>query len=196
MATDYEEKELLERLRKGDQTAFIKIYDHYKQPLYIFISRFVKVPAYADDLLQDIFLKLWEIRARINPDFSFKAYLYRISRNMVYKFLKKIAVDEKLLSDTLYYFRNESPDAELSLQWKQYEEQINEAILQLPPKRQMVFRLCREQHKSYDEVSAVLGISRNTVKEHMVLSMKSISNYLKIHSDISLPFLVLFFLGK
>ena len=102
-----------------------------------------------------------------------------------------MAADEKLLLETMYHFQADSPDAELELLWKQYEERLNEAILQLPPKRQKVFRLCREQNKTYEEVGAALGISRNTVKEHMVLSMKSITTYLRKHSDISLSLITL-----
>jgi RNA polymerase sigma-70 factor (ECF subfamily) len=85
---------------------------------------------------------------------------------------------------------------ELTLQWKEYEQKIQEAVAQLPPKRQIVFRLCREENKSYDDVSNELGISRNTVKEHMVLAMKNITEYLKVHSGIKLPLLVFLLFGK
>lgn len=190
---DFEEKRLLIMMKNDDKDAFIEIYNHYRQPLRAFIIRFVKVPFYAEDILQDVFLKLWEIRSRVNPDLEFKAYLYRITRNLVYKFLKKLASDEMMQTQAMHHFqRNENP-VQLQVEWKQYEEKVNEAILQLPPKRQMVFRLCREQNKSYDEVSMELNISRNTVKEHMVLAMKNIEAYLKVNSGITFPLVMFIF---
>lgn len=193
---EFEEKELLERLKNNDDDAFKEIYRHYREPLYHFIIRFVKLPSSADDILQDTFLKIWEIRQRINPSLSFKAYLYRISRNLVYKYLKKMAANEAIQVCTMYHFQPGMADAEGLLQWKQYQEKMNEAVSRLSPKREKVFRLCREQNKSYDEVAKELGISRNTVKEHMVLAMKSISEYLKINSEIPLSLLIVLLLGK
>lgn len=193
---EYEENELIKRLRENNKEAFIEIYNHYQKPLHAFIIRFVKVPAYAEDILQDVFLKVWEIRSRLNPDLSFKAYLYRISRNLIYKFLKKAASDETLLANAMHHFKPDNNEVELNFQWKEYEEKINEAILKLPPKRQIVFKLCREQNKSYDEISKELGISRNTVKEHMVMAMRNISEYLKLNSGISLPLIALMLFQK
>ena len=80
----------------------------------------------------------------------------------------------------------------LKLQWKQYQESLAAAIDQLPPQRQKVFKLCREQSRTYDEVAAELGISRNTVKEHMVLAVKAIREYFKRHSDTLLSSFFLF----
>ena len=189
---DFEEASILKRLQQGDEHAFLEIYDHYKKPLYAFILKFVKVPAYADDLLQDCFLKIWEIHSRINTDLSFKAYLYRISRNLVYKFLKKSANNAELLSEQMQHFiPDDSANAEVKLQWKEYEENIKSAIDNLPPRRKEIFVLCRQGKHTYDDVAQQLGISRNTVKEHMVLSMKSISNFLRLQKGINLPITLL-----
>ena len=193
---EFEEKEVLEKLRENDKDAYLKLYSHYRAPIYHFILRFVKSPFYAEDILQDVFLKIWEIRSGVNPELSFKAYLYRISRNLVYKFLKKAAADEAILAHTMHFFQPATDDVEIALQWKEYEQKIGEAIAQLPAKRQAVFRLCREENKSYDDVSSELGISRNTVKEHMVLAVKNITEYLKLHSGIKLPLLVFLLFGK
>ena len=189
---DFEEASILKRLQQGDEHAFLEIYDYYKKPLYTFILKFVKVPAHADDLLQDVFLKIWEIHSRINTSLSFKAYLYRITRNLVYKFLKKTANNVELLSEQMQHFIPDvAANAEIKLQWKQYEENIHSAIDQLPPRRKEIFILCRQGKHTYDDVARQLGISRNTVKEHMVLSMKSISHFLKIQKDIHLPIALL-----
>lgn len=192
---DYDEMSLLALMKNEDKDAFIQIYNHYRKPLHSFIIRFVKVPAHAEDILQEVFLKLWEIRTRVNPQLGFKAYLYRITRNIVYKFLKKCAIDQMLQAQIIHHIQPENNQLQLQLEWEEYKEKIDAAILQLPPKRQKVFLLCREQNKSYDTVAMELNISRNTVKEHMVLAMKSIETYLKTNSGISLPLLLSVFFG-
>lgn len=190
----FDETALLWRLKKGDTDAFIQLYDHYHHPLYIFILRFVKVPEYAEDVLQDVFLKIWEIRERIDPELSFNAYLYKISRNKVFKLLKKIVTDETLQTQLMLQMETYTEAPHLKLQWKQYNDLLNKAVAQLPPQRQRVFKLCREQGKSYDEAAAELGISKNTIKEHMVSAMKSIKEYIFLHGDLSL--MLIFFIAK
>lgn len=190
---DFDEISVLQRLQVGDETAFLELYDHYKKPLYLFILKFVKVPTHADDLLQDLFMKIWEIHGRINTELSFKAYLYRICRNLIFKFLKKTAGMPELLSEQMEYFiPDQSANAEIKLQWKEYEKNMLAAIDHLPARRKEVFILCRQGRHSYDDVAAQLGISRNTVKEHMVLAMKSISKFLLQEKGINIPAIIIF----
>ena len=95
---NFDEPLLLKRLTESDESAFLQLYDHYHHPLYVFILRFVKVPGTAEDILQDVFLKIWEIRERIDPTLSFNAYLYRISRNKVYRQFKLPMVSLMLIA--------------------------------------------------------------------------------------------------
>nr|WP_262898162.1 RNA polymerase sigma-70 factor [Niastella soli] len=183
-------------MQKGDSDAFLELYNQYHQPLYHYVLRFVKSPAIAEDILQDVFLKIWEIRTRINPDLSFKSYLYRICRNSVFKLLKKIAVDENLRVQVFQQFAQSVADADLKVLWQQYETLLQAAFNRLPPQRQKVFRLCREEGKTYEQVAAELGISRNTVKEHMVLAMKLIREHLDQFGDNPTHFIFLLFLIK
>ena len=195
LGQSYDERSLLQRLRLGENDAFLELYNIYHPALYNYVLRFVKIPAIAEDILQDTFLKIWEIRERIDPDLSFKAYLYRICRNSVFKLVKKIAGDEGLRLQVMLQFKQSVSDADLKVRWQQYEEILYAAIDQLPPQRQRVFMLCREEGLTYDQAAEQLGISRNTVKEHMVLAMKSIKEYFQHHGDTSLG-VVLFLLTR
>jgi RNA polymerase sigma-70 factor (ECF subfamily) len=178
-------------LQKGDNDAFLEVYNQYHQPLYHYVLRFVKSPAIAEDVLQDVFLKIWEIKSRIDPELSFKAYLYRICRNSVFKLLKKMAVDENLRVQVMKQFSQSVADADLKILWQQYEEILQAAIDRLPPQRQKVFKLCREEGKTYEQVAEELGISRNTVKEHMVLAMKLIREHIDQYGDTPTHFILL-----
>jgi len=185
-----EEAVLLRKLQQGDAEAFITLYNQYYPSLYTYILHFVNVPEFAEDALQEVFIKIWEIRDRINPELSFSGYLYRITRNHVFKSIKKITADEALRLQVMQQLQQQANDADTRLLWKQYETLLHEAIRQLPPQRQKVFRLCREESKSYEEVAMELGISRNTVKEHMVLAVKSIKFFFYTNTDGILPFLL------
>ncbi|PSL45338.1 RNA polymerase sigma-70 factor (ECF subfamily) [Chitinophaga niastensis] len=185
-----EEAALLRKLQQGDADAYITLYNHYYPSLYTYILHFINVPELAEDALQEVFIKIWEIRERINPALSFSGYLYRITRNHVFKLLKKITADEALRVQVMQQLHHETNDADTRLLWKEYESLLHEAIGQLPPQRQKVFKLCREESKSYEEVALELGISRNTVKEHMVLAMKSIKYFFYTNTDGILPLLI------
>ncbi|MCU7552615.1 RNA polymerase sigma-70 factor [Chitinophagaceae bacterium LB-8] len=189
----YDEIKLLHLLKAGDTDAYLQLYNKYHSALYAYILRFIKIPELAEDVLQEVFLKIWEIRERINPDLSFQAYLYRISRNSVFKLVKKIAADEELRNQVAYHISETIEDADLNLQWQRYHEILQAAIHQLPPQRQKIFKLCRQEGKKYEEVAAELNISRNTVKEHMVLAVKFLKDYVSRHADIQL-IIALFFL--
>lgn len=176
------EQELLHLLRKDDQEAFEEIYRRYYPKLRGYVLKFVKVPHHAEDIVQDAFLKIWEIRNSINPEKFFSGYLFTITRNLVFKFLKFASNYTDVLDEVLISVFPGNVENENLLEWKELGEEIQQAIQNLSPKRREVFLLCKEEDMSYEDVSKMLGISRNTIKEHMVLAMKSIKSYLKSRS--------------
>src|SRR5689334_14892813 len=93
----FDEKELLARLRQDDRKAFDRIYHHYNLKIYGNVLRMVKNEDDAQELLQDVFLKVWEKRHHIDPERSFKAYLFRISQNLVYNFFRDVSIERKVL---------------------------------------------------------------------------------------------------
>ena len=143
-----DEVKLLELLKVGDTNAYQQLYHKYHTALYVYILRFVKIPELAEDLLQEVFIKIWEIRATVDPSLSFQAYLYRISRNRVFKLIKKIAVDDKLKMEVAYYINAEVKGVDDQLQWKQYEQIVQTAVKKLPPQRRNIFKLCRNEGKN------------------------------------------------
>ncbi|SFO99659.1 RNA polymerase sigma-70 factor, ECF subfamily [Chitinophaga sp. YR627] len=181
------EEEVLLRMMQGDESAFTKIYRHYHASLYVYLLRFCKVPSLAEDLVHDVFLKVWEIRDRINPELSFTGYLYRIARNHVIKTIDKLATD-KNFRDQLFSQLDDvyAVQPEQQVRTKEYDRLFQEALVRMPPQRLNVFKLCRQEGKSYDEVALLLGISRNAVKKHMVLGMRFIYDYVHRHGDILL----------
>jgi len=179
------DEEVLIKMKEGDESAFSTIYRQYHTSLYIYLLRFCKIPSLAEDLVHDVFLKIWEIRDRINPQLSFSGYLYRIARNHVIKTIDKLATDQAMREQLFSQLHEPvSSTPEQMVRAKEYDRLFQEALAQMPPQRLKVFQLCRQEGKSYDETAALLGISRNAVKKHMVLGMRFIYEYVHRYGDI------------
>jgi RNA polymerase sigma-70 factor (family 1) len=183
--------ELCERMKRGDIDAYRQIYDRYHSQLYYYALRFLKMPELAEDVIHDVFLKLWEIREQLKPEFGIVGYLYKISRNQVFKLIKKISAEAELRSKVIDIIEEQCIEAEANLQWNEYAQLLGGAIDQLPPQCKKVFNLCRQEGKTYDEAAQILGISKHTVKEHMMTAMKNIKKYFRQNADIVFSLLII-----
>lgn len=156
------------RLQKGDEVAFEMIYRLYRLPIYANILRMVHDETTADDLLQDVFLRVWEKRDKIDPEKSFGGYLFTCSRFLVLNFLRHISV-EKQVGNYLSRTRSEIyRHIEEEIFSREAEVFLQKTINELPPQRLKIYTLCKTQGMTYQEVAAVLGISPTTVQDHMV----------------------------
>jgi RNA polymerase sigma-70 factor (ECF subfamily) len=181
---------LCERLKGGDVEAYKQIYDKYHSRLYYYALRFLKMPELAEDVIHDVFLKLWEIREQLKPEYGIAGYLYKISRNQVFKLIKKIAAETELRAKVIRIIEEQATESEADLQWNEYAGLLGGAVEQLPPQCKKVFSLCRQEGKTYDEAAQILGISKHTVKEHMMAAMKSIKKYFRQNADIVFSLLI------
>lgn len=187
--------ELLQRFARGDQQAFAAIYGQYHSLIYNYLLKFTKDPTLAEDLLHDIFLKIWDARARVDIKVSFTAYLYGLARNTVLTQLNRMNLYDAIRGEILSNAELELHPRNLmnKVEAREYEELLQKAIDNLPPQRKEAFILCRQQGKSYEEAATIMNISRNTLKQHLSLSVKSIKEYLLEHGNISLLLLLAFF---
>lgn len=172
-----DEKELLSLLLNGNEQAFEKIYQLYSNRLYGNLLKLVKSEAEAQEILQDVFLKIWLNRQNIDLEKSFRSYLFKIAENKVVDFFRKVARDKKREAQLISLATNEYMPVEDLLQSDEKAAILQKAIDSLPPQRQQVFRLCKLEGKSYKEVSELLGISVSTISDHIVKATKAIRSY-------------------
>lgn len=187
------ELELLKQLSDGDQEAFAAIYLQYHGGIYNYLLKFTKNPALAEDLVHDVFLRIWEIRTQLDVRSAFAHYLYRMARNTAITHLNRISLYDTIRDEVLHRITSGINDHSLmdDIEAKQYEELFRKALASLPPQRQEAFILCRQQGKTYEEAAALMNISRNTLKQHLSLAVKSIKAYLLEHGNISLLMLLI-----
>ncbi len=191
-----DERRLLSLLKEGDRTAFDAIYHFYSNPIYSRILAMTKVSAVADELLQDIFLKVWENREQINEDLSFQAWLYRIAENSVYDYYRRLARDLKMREHTLRTFAELYNHTEDYILNKERSQLLEKALSRLPPQRQLIFKLCRLEGKSYEEAATLLNISTSTVSNQLVKATKNIKDYVFFHSKEFLVFIIALYLKR
>lgn len=174
----YNEKQLLLQLSEGNEGAFEKIYQLYSRRLYGKLLKFTKSELQAKELLQDIFLKIWYTRKNIDPEKSFRSYLFQIATNSAYDFFRKNLRDRLLQYQLLNISKYQYSHIEEALINKENNSILYRAINLLPPKRRNIYKLCKVDGKSYVEVSHQLGISPSTISDHIVKANLFIKNYL------------------
>ena len=173
-----EERSLILRLIEGDEDAFCELYATYKNRLIYFAMRFLKSREYAEDVFQDAFTVVWQSRRFINPDASFSSYLYTIMRNRILNQLRNAANEEKLKESILSQALDYTEDTKREVMLNDLKSLISHALQQLTPRQREIFEMSRETQLSHKEIADKLGISVNTVQEHISTSLKLIRTYL------------------
>ena len=173
-----EERSLILRWIEGDEYAFCELYATYKNRLIYFAMRFLKSREYAEDVFQDAFTVVWQSRRFINPDASFSSYLYTIMRNRILNQLRNAANEEKLKESILSQALDYTEDTKREVMLNDLKSLISHALQQLTPRQREIFEMSREAQLSHKEIADKLGISVNTVQEHISTSLKLIRTYL------------------
>lgn len=168
------EKELLIALNGGDIAAFEVLYGYYSKLIFRKLVKMIKHVPLAEELTQDVFVKIWDKRVTIDINQSFKYYLLALAKHTVSDFYRKAARDQRLQDEILSASADLYNPTEELLFYKESELMLNRAIENLPPQQQLVFKLCKIEGKSYEEVANHLNISTSTVSNHIVKATKAI----------------------
>lgn len=182
--TEYSEFELIESLKAGHILSFDKIYARYHKLIFSNIFRIVKRKEEAEELLQDVFVALWEKRNTIDSNKPVLGWLTIVGYNKTINYVTRAVRNE--LSDRCVDLV-EIPDiadaSEINTMFEVQLTILEDAIEQLPARKKQAFTLCKLHGKSYEETASHLGISVNTVKEHIKISMQ----FIKAHAASQYP---------
>ncbi|HEY0670488.1 MAG TPA: RNA polymerase sigma-70 factor [Sphingobacteriaceae bacterium] len=184
---------LLKKVSENDLKAFSDLFNCYSSAVYQFIYKFVKSPELSDDLSQEVFIKIWENRKNLAEVKAFRSYVFTLAKNHTLNFLKRASREDAAKSEILRNYTYDSNPVEDALLNREYFKYLEGLLLMLTPQSREVFKLCRQQNMSYDEVAGLLGISRNAVKKHMVRSMKTFRDTLENDLGISFTVFVIIF---
>jgi len=176
----YTERELLDLIGKSDESAFAKLLTHYRDRIYSIVFKLTKSNVISEEIVQDIFLKIWIKRASLIEIQNFNAYLFVLTRNDVYRALKGIAQNYKvvLLSDKHQLASIDTSDL---LMEKECKLLLQNAVDGLSGQQKEVYSLVKDQGFKRYEVAHQLHIQPETVKFHLAQAMKNIRAFCMLH---------------
>lgn len=168
-----EENELVIRLKNGDHDAFEKLYNKYWGQVYNFCRLYMKSMGDTKEIVQQVFVKIWEAKSLMREDDNFKGFLFVITRNLIFNTNKKTFNENFYKFSVLSAFSSE-PEYEIEeeIAATQLKEYIYQLIDTLPPRQREVLLLSRDSHMSYKEIATQLGISERTVENHIAKAIK------------------------
>lgn len=178
-------------MRRDDQEAFTLLYRRYWEDLFVAAAKVLRGKEEAADVVQDVFLSLWNRRHEINIEGSLAAYLQVSVRYKAIHYIEKnITRRDYLALLTDVVINTIPPAAEVQLQLKEVKQAIHDTVARMPPKMQEVYRLSRQEHLSHKEIADKLGISVETVKKHIQHALQLIKTALG-YTSVSLSMLLL-----
>lgn len=166
-----EEKELILLLKQGSKEAFTTLYKQYWKQVYNFSRLYLTNQSAAEEVVQEVFIKIWETREFIREEDHFKGLLFIITRNLVFNQHRK-SLNEDFYKVTVLAAMEETYDVEEEIDAKNLREYIDMLIVELPPRRREIFNLSRKEHKSYKEIALQLNISEKTVEHQISEALK------------------------
>ncbi len=165
--------EIIGLLRRGNILAYDHIYNRYCHKLYLFALRILKDESDAEDIVQEVFIKLWEQRNHLDDHKQLNSFLFTITYNICINLLRKRISSTKYLehlrlSSSSHNFEDQDIEAEIN----ELKQQIEKLIGSLPERQKEVFLAHRQEGLTYSEIADKLGISENTVENHMSRALK------------------------
>jgi RNA polymerase sigma-70 factor (ECF subfamily) len=191
----HNDDELLILLQQGNEEAFARLFDMYRGSIYTVACKFLKSPVLAEEIVQDVFLKIWFKRTEMCGIKDFNAYLFIMARNFIFDRIKKMAYETAAkvqLRDEPFFV----DDTEHLVRQHQCQQLLKQAIELLPPQQKKIYLLAKDKGLSHEKIASEMKLSKLTVKTHMAKALQHIRKYLTAHFNILsvLPLLINYFL--
>ncbi|MDP4252099.1 MAG: RNA polymerase sigma-70 factor [Bacteroidota bacterium] len=187
---------LLQGVASGNKQAFEQLYRQYEGGLEKYVLFITNSKEVTEEIIQDVFLSIWQKREKMPGLSSFRGYLYHIARNRVISYLRSIKTRYKIVELDESSPLSVQSETDHRLLYNQYYKMALDAVDALPEQKKKIFRLSLEENLTLDEMARRLGISKSTVKQHLYGASAAIRNYLKKYGNIPVSLLVLLTLFK
>lgn len=181
------------KLKEGDIEAFDELFGKYTNRLYDFALKFLKREEEAKDLVQEVFLYIWEQRSKLNPEDSFSGYLFTITYNKIRKHFNKKVKDNAFKDALIYEFLKQENNLNQVIDYKFLLEKVEAIIETLPEQRKKIFIKRKYESLSIRQISEELGISESTVENQITSANKYILRELGKYKLAGAIFFTLFF---
>lgn len=189
----FQERELLYRIAQSDEAAFTEIFHHFSPRIWLFVVKKAKSESIAEEIVQEVFLKLWVKKEMATGIDDLASFLYTMAANKLYDHFKKVAGDSRKLENLWLQVQQAAitNPIEEAMDLRESMHIINQAIEQLPPQRKKIYQLNRIEGLSYEEIAQKLNISKSTVSNQLVEANKFIREYVQGAGGAAILFLIL-----
>jgi RNA polymerase sigma-70 factor (family 1) len=179
------DKSLFTEISSGDQSAFAELFRRYDRRIYPFVLKMIKSEALAEEITQEIFIKIWEQRAKLATVDNPEAWLLTLTAHHTLDQIRKRLNERNMLQRLANLWKDAAAnDTEETIQHRESASLVRAAVERLPLQQRKVYRLSREEGLDYREIGARLEISPNTVRNHLVQALRSIRVYLEEHGEL------------
>jgi len=180
-----EESELLRNVAEGNEHAFKILYDHYRRLVYPRAYYLLKSELLAEEVLQEVMLKLWQTADRLTVDTNLAAYLTTLTRNRSFTVLKRKALEAKTDMELGKGWTEQDNGTEEEILLADTKKLLLKGIALLPPQQKLVYELCHLEGLKYEEAAEKMNLSVETVRAYMKLALRFLRTYLKTHTDVA-----------
>ena len=187
-----EAKNLLKQFKSNDKNAIDLLYTTYSRKLYKFAFSYLKTDEDALDVVQDVFVSLWDKRHNLKENTNLEAYLFTITKNSVISIFRKKISEKEYLEHLRRMAVAEYDENEEQYDYQRLSEKIQEIIGKLPEQRRLIFRMSKEKGQSNKSIAEELNISVKTVEDHMTKARRFIKKHLGESGFFALLFYELF----
>lgn len=177
--------DLFHRIARGDERAFEELFRRWDRRIYPFVLKMIRTQALAEELTQEIFIKIWQHREKLNEVSNPEAYIFTIATRHTLDQIKRQLNESRMLEKFSAIRPLSHNDTEETLLLRDRTALVQQAVDQLPPQQKAVYLLSRQEGLDYDAIGRQLNISPNTVRNHLVKALQSIRIYL--HDQDLLP---------
>lgn len=174
-----EDRDLLEKIKVGDTNAFAMLYDQYWLKVYNFAQLYIKSNSEITEVVQDVFVKVWEARRLLDTSKNFDGFLFFITRNIIFNYSRKHFNELNFKLTVLKGLEN-TYNMEDELDAADLKNYIDNLISQLPEQRQRIFRMSREGHLTNKEIADRCAVSEKAIERQITIALKFIKDNLPI----------------
>lgn len=196
MVPSNKEKVWVRDLTNGDENAFRCLFDEYASHIFVFAKGYLKSDAEAEEIVQTVFVKIWNVRTSIKAELSFKSYLFKITYNQIRElFIRKSRENsyKHEILDSAIDFDNRTEE---QVDYKSLLELVERLIDKLPPRQKEILLLKKGKGMPAKEIAVLLGISPRTVEKHLSEALKQLKDNLSKDHLAGLLFYHLFLRRK
>jgi RNA polymerase sigma-70 factor (ECF subfamily) len=185
------DSELALRISDGQKSAYQELFERYAPRIYKFSLSYFKNKTDSEELVQEVFLKIWEKREMLDHSKNIKSFIFKLAVNTIYDFIRRKNIEVAFIEFTKTNFPVESDDTWQSVIFEDMKQNLQDLVEQLPVQQQKIFHLSKTEGLSNEEIAEKLNLSKRTVENHLYRAISTLKEQLKGKSIFVLLFFYL-----